>query len=69
MQIPLCLYFLHADTLDFLVTDKFLEEGIIHVLSGSWLKLIIYVVWLSTVFYTVLLCVSLSLYPWKFHRK
>ena len=40
-----------------------------HVLSGSWLKLIIYVVWLSTVFYTVLLCVSLSLYPWKFHRK
>ena len=30
MQISLCLYFLHADTLDLLVTDKFLKEGIIH---------------------------------------
>ena len=61
MQISLCLYFLHADTLDFLVTDKFLEEGIIHFLSyqvasANFLRNLV----LRSVFYPVLICVSLA---------
>ena len=63
MQIPLCLYFLHADTLDFLVTDKFLEEGIKHffyLIRELAQTYNLRSLGLCSVFYTVLVCVSLT---------
>ena len=63
MQIPFCLYFLHADTLDFLLTDKFLEEGIIHfffLIRQLAQTYNLRSLTLRSVFYTVLVCDSLT---------
>ena len=61
MQILLCQYFLQTKTLDFLVTDKFLEKETIHFFYVIRYYLgLEHSLALCSVFYMMLVCVSLT---------